>query len=109
MNATNRKAAVESSSLARGRPSTDVTGKLELLMRSCCPFCGGEVYIARPAGDEHGMVAMHEIKDDDPEPCLPFNTLLSSDPARFTHEVMTRAGKEELEIFIARTEGPGLH
>ena len=111
------------------RPSTDVTGRFELLLKSRCPFCGSAVYLARPKEGGEALIVMHEViapetggghssptrsgsSGPGPSPtgtCESFNDLLASDPGRFTHEVMTRAGREELEIFIARTSGAGLN
>lgn len=87
--------------LAEEAPGTDESGRLELLLKSVCPYCGESVFIAREA-PRTGLVTLHA--NVGPEGCQPFDALCRSSPEQFIRLILLSAGREEVERFLERTE-----
>jgi len=93
-----RKVVVD---LAEAEPRTDESGQLELLLRSTCPFCGESVFLAREK--DGGLATLHG--SDGERGCVPFDALFFGDPKQLMEEILLRAGRDEIERFVVRTEG----
>ncbi|HYX19429.1 MAG TPA: hypothetical protein VFA98_01105 [Thermoanaerobaculia bacterium] len=82
-------------------PETDESGRLELLLKSACPYCGESVFIARE-GPRSGLVTLHASVG--PKGCQPFDALCRSNPAEFIRLILLSADRKEVERFLERTE-----
>ena len=85
-------------------PRTDDSGAYELLLKSTCPFCKRDVYLAREFGAEHGMVAMHET-DGVGDRCLSFDAAMRKGLGDLGDTLIGRASRDEVAAFVERMEG----